>query len=178
MTLKAPHRHLAVLGICVASSEWWSDPVSARPRASNKTSNPRLGYLTAIHRVSHSQRCLLPGRDFVYGAHCGRDDRKQWDGIALSTTACESRAPHPLVSGEGLLKADTDEPLPAGLSYAIAFTVTMHPPMRRVRRVWLGTKPKVGPRYWPATPLPPATPKATDQDFSARSSRDRRSLLR
>src|SRR5215472_12211831 len=28
MTLKAPHRHLAVLGIFVVSSDRWSDPVS------------------------------------------------------------------------------------------------------------------------------------------------------
>ena len=33
MTLKAPHRHLAVLGIFVVSSDWWSDPVFCPPAA-------------------------------------------------------------------------------------------------------------------------------------------------
>jgi hypothetical protein len=45
MTLKAPHRHVAVLGIFVVSSDWWSDPLFARARARKKTSNPRLGCL-------------------------------------------------------------------------------------------------------------------------------------
>src|SRR6266446_2722372 len=53
MTLKAPHRHLAVLGIFVVSSDWWSDPVSARARARKETSNPRLGYLA--HHPSHER---------------------------------------------------------------------------------------------------------------------------
>lgn len=44
MTLNAPHRHLAVLGIFVVSSDLWSDPISARARVRKKTSNPRLGY--------------------------------------------------------------------------------------------------------------------------------------
>jgi hypothetical protein len=37
MTRKAPHRHLAVLGIFVVSSDRCSDPVSARARARKKT---------------------------------------------------------------------------------------------------------------------------------------------
>jgi hypothetical protein len=36
MTRKAPHRHLAVLGIFVVSSDRWSDPVSARARKNGK----------------------------------------------------------------------------------------------------------------------------------------------
>jgi hypothetical protein len=46
-TLKAPHRHLAVLGIFVVSSDW-SDPVSTRAWARKKTSNSRFPYWLTI----------------------------------------------------------------------------------------------------------------------------------